>query len=149
MVGKRYISHCFTHLPAVILPSLNQCGHLAGKILVPTSSHASRLIAARFQLDLLKSTMLLIARTDSESAKLISSTVDVDDHEYMLGTTTKEVKSLAQVLSGAEARGATGPEIDRLELEWTSNHELCTFNQGWKLPKNQRLVIVEHHCPLT
>jgi isocitrate lyase len=74
--------------------------------------------------------MLLIARTDSESAKLIASTVDVDDHEYVLGTATKESKGLAQVLSEAEAKGASGPEIDRLEMKWTATHELCTFNQG-------------------
>jgi isocitrate lyase len=74
--------------------------------------------------------MLLIARTDSESAKLIASTADVGDHEYVLGTTTKGSKSLAQVLSEAEAEGASGPEIDRLEMEWTATHEMCTFNQG-------------------
>jgi isocitrate lyase len=131
MVVKRFV------MPATVyrtndnfLSSDRQCGHLGGKVLVPTSTHTSRLISARFQLDLLKSTMLLIARTDAESAKLISSTVDVDDHEFVLGTTTKDHKGLAQVLAEAEARGASGVEIDKLEREWTESHEICTFNQG-------------------
>jgi isocitrate lyase len=76
--------------------------------------------------------MLLIARTDSESAKLLSSSVDADDHEFILGTTSKVSKGLAQVLSDAEARGATGAEVDALEQQWTEKHPLCTFNQGWR-----------------
>ncbi|KAF8899206.1 isocitrate lyase [Infundibulicybe gibba] len=107
-----------------------KCGHLGGKVLVPASTHVSRLISARFQLDMLKSTMLLIARTDSESGKLISSTVDVNDHEFVLGTTTKGTKGLAQVLDEAEARGATGAEVDQLEKSWTEDHKMCTFNQA-------------------
>jgi len=74
--------------------------------------------------------MLLIARTDSESAKLLSSSVDADDHEFILGTTSKVSKGLAQVLSDAEARGATGAEVDALEQQWTEEHPLCTFNQA-------------------
>ncbi|KAJ7492153.1 isocitrate lyase [Mycena latifolia] len=106
-----------------------KCGHLGGKVIVPTSTHVSRLITARFQCDLMKSTMLVIARTDSESAKLLSSSVDAEDHEFILGTTAQVSKGLAQVLSDAEARGATGAEIDALEQQWTEGNPLCTFNQ--------------------
>jgi len=102
--------------------------------LVPTSTHISRLVASRFQLDLLLNTMLLIARTDSESAKLISSTVDVEDHEFIVGVAGKkgerEKKALAQVLAEGEKKGLRGEEIDRLEKEWYENVEMCTFDQG-------------------
>ncbi|KAF6754274.1 isocitrate lyase [Ephemerocybe angulata] len=107
-----------------------KCGHLGGKVLVPTSTHISRLIASRFQTDLMKSTMLLIARTDSESGKLISSTVDAADHEFILGTTKTDSLPLAQVIADAEATGATGAKIDRLEKKWMDEHPLTTFDQA-------------------
>lgn len=74
--------------------------------------------------------MLLIARTDSEAGKLISSTVDMTDHEFIKGVMTPDSRSLAQVLQEAEAVGKSGKEIDQVEAAWMASHELVTFNEG-------------------
>jgi isocitrate lyase len=108
-----------------------KCGHQAGKVIVPTSTHITRLIASRFQLDVIGSTMHLIARTDSESAKLISSTVDKNDHEFVLGTTI-DGSALAEVLDDAEAKGLNGPEVDKLEKDWLDTHPLVSFDEAVK-----------------
>jgi isocitrate lyase len=73
--------------------------------------------------------MLLIARTDAESARLISSTVDVTDHEFVRGTTTRG-KALVDVVTEAEQRGAGPKELETVESKWIKEHELCTFDEG-------------------
>lgn len=78
---------------------------------------------------MLHSTMLLIARTDSESASLISSTVDVSDQEFILGTTTPGC-GLADEISEAETKGVSASELETIERQWMKTHSLCTFNDG-------------------
>lgn len=73
--------------------------------------------------------MLLIARTDAESGKLISTSVDSKDHEFILGTTNR-TKALAEILADAEAKGLAGKQLEKVEAEWTADNKLVTFSKG-------------------
>ncbi|KAK5175176.1 mitochondrial 2-methylisocitrate lyase [Saxophila tyrrhenica] len=106
-----------------------KCGHLAGKVLVPMGDHVNRLVAARFQWDTMGSENLVIARTDAESGKLISSAIDARDHEYILGV-TEEVEPLAETLQVMEMEGATADEVNKFEANWVKQHKMVTFDQA-------------------
>jgi isocitrate lyase len=78
---------------------------------------------------------ILIARTDSESGKLLSSNIDPRDHEFILGVAdvkAKNIKSQSRTLHELEESGATVEEIDAAELEWAQTHPLVTFAEGYQ-----------------
>jgi isocitrate lyase len=66
------------------LASEKKCGHMGGKVLIPTAAHERNLIAARLAADVMGTPTLVIARTDAESAKLITSDVDERDHPFIV-----------------------------------------------------------------
>jgi isocitrate/methylisocitrate lyase len=73
------------------LSSAKKCGHLGGKVLVPTVEAVQKLIAARLAADVLGVPTILIARTDADSATLLTSDIDPRDHEFILpGQRTSE-----------------------------------------------------------
>jgi isocitrate lyase len=72
------------------LASEKKCGHLGGKVLIPTVAHERNLIAARLAADVCRVPTLLIARTDAESARLITSDIDARDREFITGERTPE-----------------------------------------------------------
>jgi isocitrate lyase len=72
------------------LASEKKCGHLGGKVLIPTGAHIRNLDAARLAADVCGVPTILIARTDAESAKLITSDVDERDREFLTGERTPE-----------------------------------------------------------
>jgi len=72
------------------LASEKKCGHLGGKVLIPTQAAIRNLDAARLAADISGVPTVLVARTDAESAKLITSDVDERDHEFLTGERTPE-----------------------------------------------------------
>jgi isocitrate lyase len=72
------------------LASEKKCGHLGGKVLLPTGQFIRTLVAARLAADVMGVPTLLVARTDAESARLITSDVDARDRQFLTGERTPE-----------------------------------------------------------
>src|SRR5476651_1011110 len=72
------------------LASEKKCGHLGDKVLIPTAAHERNLIAARLAADVCRVPALVIARTDAESARLITTDIDERDREFITGERTTE-----------------------------------------------------------
>ena len=107
------------------LASEKKCGHLGGKVLIPTSQHIRTLNAARLAADVCGTSTLVVARTDAQSATLITSDVDERDRRFVTGERTAE--GFYRVRGGMEsciARGlAYAPYADLLWME-TSTPDL-------------------------
>jgi isocitrate lyase len=104
------------------LSSAKKCGHLGGKVLVPTGEAIQKLVAARLAADCLAVPTLIMARTDAHSAYLLTTDSDQRDHEFLTGNRTAEGFFCIQGgLDSAIARGiAYAPYAD---LVWCETSE--------------------------
>jgi isocitrate lyase len=99
------------------LASAKKCGHLGGKVLVPTQEAVQKLVAARFAADVMGVPTVLLARTDAEAANLITSDVDPRDQPFLTGERTAE--GFYRTRNGLEssiARGIAYAEVS--DMVW-------------------------------
>ena len=105
------------------LASEKKCGHLGGKVLIPTAAHERNLIAARLAADVMGVPTLIVARTDAESAKLITSDIDERDRPFIIdGERTAE--GFYRVRDGVDACIARGLAYAKYAdlLWWETSH---------------------------
>jgi isocitrate/methylisocitrate lyase len=88
------------------LASAKKCGHMGGKVLVPTQEFIQKLIAARLAADLMGVPTLIVARTDANGANLLTSDIDKRDRPFLTGGRT--VEGFFTVRGGLEAAIARG-----------------------------------------
>ncbi|MGO7534979.1 isocitrate lyase [Rhizobium leguminosarum] len=109
------------------LASEKKCGHLGGKVLIPTAAHIRNLDAARLAADVMGVATLVIARTDAEAAKLLTSDIDERDQPFVDYDAGRTVEGFYQVRNGIEpciARAvAYAPHCDLIWCE-TSKPDL-------------------------
>lgn len=106
------------------LASEKKCGHLGGKVLIPTQAAVRNLDAARLAADVMGVPTLIMARTDAESAKLITSDIDERDRQFLTGERTPEGFFRLKDGTGLEhciARGLAFAEHADL-LWWETSH---------------------------
>jgi len=101
------------------LSSAKKCGHLGGKVLVSTTEAIQKLVAARLAADVIGVPTLIMARTDADSAELLTTDIDPRDRKFCTGKRTSE--GFFEVRSGIEAAIARGlayaPYVDLLWCE--------------------------------
>lgn len=107
------------------LSSAKKCGHLGGKVLVPTQEAINKLIAARLATDVMGVPTIIIARTDADAATLITSDIDPRDHQFINGKRTSEgfYEVNNGIAQGIDRGLSYAPYADLIWME-TSNPDL-------------------------
>src|SRR5258706_1313047 len=83
------------------LASEKKCGHMGGKVLVPTGQSIRPLVAARLAADVMGVPTIIVARTDAQSAKLLTSDVDERDHPF-IESSTRTAEGFYQLKGGLD-----------------------------------------------
>ncbi|ALC92499.1 isocitrate lyase [Bacillus sp. FJAT-18017] len=145
------------------LSSEKKCGHLGGKVLLPTQTAVKNLIAARLAADVMGVPTVIVARTDANAADLITSDIDPYDHEFLTGERTPEgFFKTKSGLDQAIARGlayapyadlvwceTSEPNLEEARLFAEAIHEKypgkllaynCSPSFNWKKKLNQETI---------
>ena len=106
------------------LSSEKKCGHLGGKVLIPTSQAIRNLTAARLAADVQNTDTLIIARTDAEAARLMLSDIDEIDRKFMTGSRTEE--GFYEITGGMDMGCERGQAFaEYADLVWCETSKPC------------------------
>ena len=120
------------------LAAVKKCGHMGGKVLVPTQEACEKLISARFAADVMGVSTIVLARTDAEAANLITSDHDANDKPFLTGERTQE--GFYRVKNGLEQ--ATAAVLPTLRTPtWCGAKPAC---QTSALPVNSPRLYTLH-----
>src|SRR3989441_10023825 len=114
------------------LAAVKKCGHMGGKVLVPTREAVQKLIAARLAADVAGVPTVLLARTDAEAANLVTSDIDANDKPFLTGERTSEGffktrkgfdQALSRGIAYAEYADMVWCETGKPDLEFARSEE--------------------------
>jgi len=117
------------------LASEKKCGHMGGKVLIPTKSAIKHLVSARLAADVMGVSTLIIARTDANGAHLITSDIDPVDHTFLTSERTPEgFYKMRGGLNAAIARRAFLRAVLRPHLVRNFLSQICTRRSVLPMP---------------
>ncbi|CEI82712.1 Isocitrate lyase [Oceanobacillus oncorhynchi] len=130
------------------LSSEKKCGHLGGKVLLPTQTAVNNLIAARFAADVMGTPTVIIARTDANAADMITSDIDPYDAEFITGERTSEgFYRTRSGLDQAIARGlAYAPYADMIWCETSEPNLEEAQRFADEIHKNYPNKLLAYNC---
>ncbi len=129
-----------------------KCGHMAGKVLTSLGEFMKRLWDIRYEAIRRSSTLVIIARSDAEGAKLLEDDNSAEDHYFIKGATVEGIPSLKDVIRLShkkEYNRGVDPEVRLSEIEANFPKIAASIREVWNIRGEEKERLLEHNESLT